>query len=102
MTKPDNLLTGFILLLIVERRLETIMQFSQFVCLMKITKVAFVTAGLHQVPQVAIHNTRFTALAIEIDRDCFLPVQLQFSMSATRCRMGFSMQHIEKMKARFT
>ena len=46
MTKPDNLLTGFILLLIVERRSGTltIIQISQFVCLMKLVEVAFIIA----------------------------------------------------------
>ena len=35
----------------------------------------FVTASLHQVPQVAIHNSRFTALTVEIVLASPAPVQ---------------------------
>ena len=69
MTKPDNLLTGFMLLLIVERRSGNLDHHSDFAicvgCFYYSCVENFVIASFHQVPQVAIRKSRFTALTVE-------------------------------------
>ena len=75
MTKPDNLLTGFTLLLIVERRSgnldhhpdSAVCVFNEacWGCFYHSCVENSVTASLHQVRQVAIRNSRFTALTVE-------------------------------------
>ena len=100
MTKPNNLLTGFILLLIVERRsgnLDHHPNFAIFLlnearrgCFYYTCVENFVTANLSEVPTGC--NSQQTLASLRSPRhghgrDGFLPAQ--FSMPATRCGMDF-------------
>ena len=102
MTKPNNLLTGFILLLIVERRSGNLDHHPNFAicvlneacrgCFYYTCVENFVTANLPEVPVGC--NSQQTLASLRSPGhggDVFLSAQ--FSMPATRCGMGFSMQH---------
>ena len=98
MTKPDNLLTGFILLLIVERRSGNLGHHPYFAicvfteacwgCFYYSCVENFVTTSFPQVPVGCNSQQTLASLCSpEHGRDCFLPAQ--FNMPATCCGMHF-------------